>query len=142
MSSCFFVFNNLKVNSFLLGDAPLPGFELVAWDCWTMGTLWSLNTIGDAGFTTIGITKVHGQLWRMEDPKQVPMLEQCFGKDSGLVRPVDIDIVVDFEYDKEKLKARTYALEMPVAQKLSPNYSIVADGKWSTVLNTDTKWKI
>ena len=67
----YFIFNNLKVNTFALYDSPFPGFELLTWDHETFvdGTLWDIGD--DAGYTPIGITKVYGQIWLAQDVNQV-----------------------------------------------------------------------
>ena len=127
MSLCYFVFNNLKVHPFLIGDAPLPGFELLSWDnyTYTEGTLWKLD-FEDAGFSKIGIHKVHGQLWKTEDSKQIHFLEKCFGVNKGLCYPIEIDVTVEIgDSDKPKVKATTFALET-----IRPSYEIIKEGKW------------
>lgn len=127
MSLCYFVFNNLKIHPFLNGDGPLPGFEILSWDAYTYteGTLWKLD-IEDAGFTKIGIDKVHGQLWKVEDPTQIHVLKDCFGVKSGLTYETDIEVTIEFDkLDKSNLKAKTFALE-----KISPKYEIIKNGRW------------
>lgn len=127
MSLCYFVYNNLKVHPFLMGDAPLPGFELISWDNYTYtdGTLWKLD-FEDAGYTKIGIHKVHGQLWKTEDTSKIDFLEECFGVHKGLTSPIEIEVTVELgDLDKPKLKATTFALE-----KINPGYEIIKEGKW------------
>ena len=122
--SCYFIYNNLKVNPFLLGDRPLPGFELIAWDSWTMGTLWDIGE--DAGYTVIGKDKVHGQLWKVEDYKELPLLGRCCGINLGLSEEININLNVPIdELLTESLSAVTFALK-----SISNDYSIVSDGKW------------
>jgi hypothetical protein len=126
MANCYFIYNNLKVNPFVLQDRPVPGFKLIAWKSWTVGTLWELDDVQDVGFTTIGQTKVYGQVWRPEDNSQVSTVEQYFGMNQGLTLPVDIAIVVEIDdLVEETLKAKTFALS-----KISSTYEIIRDGRW------------
>jgi gamma-glutamylcyclotransferase (GGCT)/AIG2-like uncharacterized protein YtfP len=120
----YFIYSNLKVNPFLLGDRPLPGFELVAWDSWTLGTLWDIGE--EAGYSIIGKTKVHGQLWRLEDNSNEELIKQCSGIFSGLNREINVEVVVPIdELVSENLMATTYAL-----QEINTCYKIVSDGRW------------
>lgn len=124
MVNSYFVYNNLKVNPFVLGDAPFPGFDLVAWDGWTYGTLWDRGE--DAGFTLIGKTKVHGQLWRLLEPTKLPELEDFWGVTRGNNELSEVEIVVPInEIENETIKAITYTLT-----KIDTSYKIVYDGKW------------
>ena len=75
----FFIFNNLKVNTFLLQDSPFPGFDVLTWEHQSFidGTLWDIGN--DAGYTPIGITKVHGQIWTTDNTNQIDELEYFIG---------------------------------------------------------------
>lgn len=125
--NCYFIYNNLKINPFILGDAPMPGFELLSWDVdsYTDGTLWELP-FNDAGFTKIGIDKVHGQVWKLVDPKEEPFLRECFGVYKGLMSPVEIPVTIEIDKaDIETLPAITFALN-----EIKPSYKLVRDGRW------------
>ena len=120
----YFVFNNLKVNPFVLGDNPLPGFDLVAWDAWTVGTLLDIGE--DAGFSRLGKTEIHGQLWKLSDPREVYTLEEYVGKLSGLVDEIKIPVIVSIdEYLTEKLTATTFSIA-----RIKPEYKILHTGRW------------
>lgn len=120
----FFIFNNLKCNPFILGDHPLPGFELLAWDSWTIGTLWDRGT--DAGFTKIGHIEVHGQIWKVENFSEISTLEEFLGVYKGATEKTTIEVVLPInELEKEKLAVTTYSLA-----KIDPSYKIVNDGRW------------
>jgi gamma-glutamylcyclotransferase (GGCT)/AIG2-like uncharacterized protein YtfP len=124
MITTYFVYNNLKVHPFVLGDAPFPGFDLIAWDGWTYGTLWDRG--GDAGMTLIGQTKVHGQVWKMAQPDKLLELEDFWGVSKGSTEPTEVEVVVPIsELESEKVKAMTYILS-----KIDSTYQIVYDGKW------------
>ena len=122
--SCYFIYNNLKVHPFILGDGPLPGFELISWDSWTIGTLWNIGE--DAGYTRIGKDKVYGQLWKVEDYKELPFLEQCCGLESGRNEIIEVDLVVPIDdLINDNISASTFALK-----NISNDYTIISDGKW------------
>ena len=121
----FFIFNNLKVNTFNLKDEPFPGFELLTWDheSYTNGTLWDIGF--DAGYTPIGISKVHGQVWLAHDINQITELEYFLGVNSGLTEPVKTKIFIQDTLGTEKIDATVYKL-----REIKSAYSIVYDGKW------------
>jgi hypothetical protein len=120
-----FIFNNLKVNTFTLQDEPFPGFELLTWEheSYTHGTLWDIGF--DAGYTPIGITKVHGQIWLANDVQQISELEYFLGVNSGLTEPIKSKICVQDNFTVEKLDATVYKL-----REIKHAYNIVYDGKW------------
>lgn len=122
----FFIFNNLKVNTFNLRDEPFPGFELLTWDheSYTNGTLWDIGF--DAGYTPIGVTKVHGQVWLAHDSQQISELEYFLGAYSGLTEPLKTDIFVQTDFGVEKINGTVYKLK-----EIKSVYNIVYDGKWS-----------
>lgn len=122
----YFVFNNLKVNPFVLQDQPLPGFEVLVWEneAWTLGTLLDIGV--DAGFTPIGHTKVHGQLWLAKDIYQTKQLETLAGVESGLTKIIKIPVVIQNNILKEEIEALTFKLT-----NISDYHRIVNDGKWT-----------
>jgi hypothetical protein len=121
----FFIFNNLKVNTFNLKDEPFPGFELLTWEheSFTNGTLWDIGF--DAGYTPIGICKVHGQVWLSHDTQQISELEYFLGVDSGLTEPLKTKIFIQDEIGLEQIDATVYKL-----REIKSAYNIVYDGKW------------
>jgi hypothetical protein len=123
--AAYFIFNNLKVNTFSLYDSPFPGFELLTWDheSFVDGTLWDIGD--DAGYTPIGITKVYGQLWLPQDINQVPELENFLGVNSGLTEPMKTKCSIIANDIAERLDVIIYRL-----RRIDTNYTIVHDGKW------------
>jgi hypothetical protein len=121
----FFIFNNLKVNTFALQDQPFPGFELLTWDheSFVDGTLWDIGA--DAGYTPIGITKVHGQIWLAQDTQQISELEYFLGVQSGLTERMNTKAYIQTHDVAEKVDAVIYRL-----RNIDTNYLIVHDGKW------------
>lgn len=121
----FFIFNNLKVNTFALQDEPFPGFELLTWEheSYTDGTLWDIGT--DAGYTSIGLSKVQGQLWLAHDLQQIKELEYFLGAKTGLTEPISAKITVQDDYFAEKIDAIIYRL-----REIKSIYNIIPDGKW------------
>jgi hypothetical protein len=121
----YFIFNNLKVNTFFLTDEPFPGFELLTWDHETFvdGTLWDIGD--DAGYTPIGITKVYGQVWIPQDINKVSELEYFLGVHSGLTEPMKTKCHIVDNNIHESIDAIIYRL-----RAIDRNYTIVHDGKW------------
>lgn len=121
----FFIFNNLKVNAFNLKDEPFPGFELLTWEheSYLHGTLWDIGF--DAGYTPIGVTKVHGQVWLSHDSQQISELEYFLGAHSGLTEPLRTNIFVQTDFGFEKINGTVYKL-----REIKTSYDIVYDGKW------------
>ena len=121
----FFIFNNLKVNTFNLRDQPFPGFDLLTWEheSYTDGTLWDIGF--DAGYTPIGITKVCGQVWLSENTQQMSELEYFLGVHSGLTEPIKTKIFIQDSFGVEKIDATVYKL-----REIKNIYSIVYDGMW------------
>lgn len=121
----FFIFNNLKVNSFFLQDRPFPGFDLLTWEheSFVDGTLWDIGD--DAGYTPIGITKIYGQLWIAEDPEKINELEYFLGAKSGLTEPIVTKAYIRAEEVDETVNAVVYRL-----RQIKNIYKIVSDGKW------------
>jgi hypothetical protein len=124
----YFIFNNLKVNTFILQDSPYPGFSLLTWDreSWTHGTLWDLGD--DAGFTRIGNSDVKGQLWICKDSHKEKDIYKFFGVDLGISEPIDIEVKIKTHDDivEEAITAKTFALT-----KIEENYRIINDGFWA-----------
>ena len=123
---CYFIYNNLKVNPFLLYDQPVSGFEILSWDnqSWTNGTLWDIGV--DAGYTRIGKGSVYGQIWLTRDVNKIPDLEDMLGVYRGLREPVEVDVSLEIEPSViEHIKAITFQLKT-----ISNEYKIVNDGKW------------
>lgn len=118
----YFVYNNLKVNPFVLHDSPVPGFELLSWDheSWTEGTLLDIG--GDAGFTPIGHHRVYGQIWIAHSFEHVDFIEQAFGCSSGISSPEKIKVKVEPD---SIIEAITYRLT-----KIPSDSKIIEDGKW------------
>jgi hypothetical protein len=121
----FFIFNNLKVNSFLLKDEPLPGFNLLTWDheSYIHGTLWDIGN--DAGYTPIGISKVHGQIWLAEDLDRIQELEFFLGVKSGLTEPIVTECYINSNEFVGTINTVVHKLS-----KIETIYNIVPDGKW------------
>lgn len=124
---CYFIYNNLKVNTFILQDQPFMGFELLSWDheSFTYGTLWDIGI--DAGYTKIGLGKVYGQVWTTKDYSKLNEFQDILG--IGLGRFELVEIPVTIQYDKllsENIKAYT-----PQLNTIKTDYEIVKDGKWS-----------
>jgi len=124
----FFIFNNLKVNTFLPDDSTIPGFNLIAWDseAWTYGTLLDIGS--DAAFSPIGHTKVRGQLWYAEKVDAIEELEYFAGVKSGFVSKIEVPVIVECKDDfiKEELKAITFAIN----EIKDTKYEIVNNGNW------------
>lgn len=123
---CYFIYNNLKVNPFLLYDQPVDGFEILSWDnqSWTYGTLWDIGV--DAGYTRIGKGSVYGQIWLTRNVNKIPDLEDMLGVYRGLREPVEVNVNLEIEpLVIEKIKAITFQLKT-----ISNEYKIVNDGKW------------
>lgn len=122
---CYFIYNNIKVSPFKpFAEAPIPGFRVLAWDSWTIGTLLDLGE--DAGFIKLGHHKVHGQLWLADDLTHLDLLEGFCGVDNGITVPDKIPVTVPInELEKEELTANTF-----VMAGLKRSYNIIRDGKW------------
>jgi gamma-glutamylcyclotransferase (GGCT)/AIG2-like uncharacterized protein YtfP len=121
----FFIFNNLKVNTFLLQDSPFPGFDVLTWEHQSFidGTLWDIGN--DAGYTPIGITKVHGQIWTTDNTNQIDELEYFIGAKSGLTEPIKTKCYILDDDNIETIHATVYKLI-----EIKNIYSIIHDGKW------------
>lgn len=121
----FFIFNNLKVNTFSLQDRPFPGFELLTWEheSFVDGTLWDLGH--DAGYTPIGLTKIYGQIWITEDSQKMSDLEYFLGVPSGLTEPMLTKAYIITHDVGEKIDTVIYRL-----REIKSIYKIVPDGKW------------
>ena len=123
---CYFIYNNLKVNPFILQDQPFPGCDLLCWDnqSYTYGTLWDLGV--DAGFTRIGKGKVYGQVWVAKDYSKIREFQELLGIFSGRTELVEIPVTIQYEcLVSEEIKALTNQLT-----KVDTKYQIVEDGKW------------
>lgn len=110
-----------------MGDAPIPGFDLLTWDHESSvpGTLWDLGH--DAGLTKIGRGVVYGQLWVANNIDKICLLEEYMGVYSGLTEPTPVEVKVatnDGEI-QEIVKAITFHLT-----NIQECYKIVEDGKW------------
>lgn len=121
----YFIFNNLKVNTFALQDEPFPGFELLTWEhqSYAYGTLWDIGV--DAGYTPIGLAQVQGQLWLAHDIQRIEELEYFIGAKSGLTEKSFAKIHIQADGIFENLDATVYKLA-----QIKPIYNIVPDGKW------------
>ena len=119
----YFVYNNLKVNTFFLPhDGPIPGFELLAWDseAFTIGTLLDIGD--DAGFTPLGKTRVHGQIWVAHNTDCIKELERFSGIESGFTEIVRVPVSI---FPDSQMEALTFRLT-----NIPKEYKIVDDGKW------------
>lgn len=121
--SFYFIYNNLKVNPFILQDQPYPGFELLTWDneSWTDGTLWDLGL--DAGYTKIGLGSVYGQVWKCLSHSREKELEDMFIHDN-LLKPTEIKVLIQ-DIPPIIITARTFQLN-----SILTDYKIISDGKW------------
>lgn len=121
----YFIFNNLKVNTFALQDQPFPGFELLTWEheSFVDGTLWDIGF--DAGYTPIGITQIQGQVWLAQDIQQVSEFEYFTGAKSGLTEPMTTKCYVLSDGFVDELSVIIYRL-----REIKSIYNIVHDGKW------------
>jgi hypothetical protein len=121
----YFIFNNLKVNTFLLKDSVFPGFDLLTWEheSYIDGTLWDMGY--DAGYTPIGISKVYGQIWIAQDLKKISDLEYFLGVKSGLTEPIVTQCHINSNEFIGTLDTVVYRLK-----NINNRYNIVHDGKW------------
>jgi len=121
----YFIFNNLKVNTFALQDQPFPGFELLTWEHETFvdGTLWDLGV--DAGYTPIGITQIYGQIWLAHDSNQISEFEYFVGAKSGLTEPMRTKCYVLCDGFVDQLSVIIYRL-----REIKTIYNVVPDGRW------------
>ena len=119
----FFVFSNIKVNTFLPSDRPLPGFRLITYESesWVEGTLLDLGR--DAGYTPIGHTQVFGQIWYAEEPDSVDLLLDMVGIKSGMNELFEVPV---YTVSDDTLNAFTYRLTT-----IPHGSDIVRDGKWT-----------
>jgi len=122
---CVFIFNNLKVSPFLLGDAPPNGFELITYDneSYTPGTLWDIGV--DAGMTRIGKGLVYGQLWKNIDSFGYNLLKDFVGINTGLNEEVIVPVTIDVDNIKTTISAVTFSLT-----RIHDSYKIIEDGNW------------
>lgn len=126
-SMLYFVYNNLKVNTFILQDQPFPGLSVLTWETqsYTKGTLLDIGV--DSVFIPNGNYKVFGQLWTVEDLNKISEFEDFLGIHDGLKKIIEIPVTI--EYDKERLgqyKAITYTSNKLILS----NFKVVEDGKW------------
>lgn len=121
----FFIFNNLKVDTFRLQDQPYPGFELLTWDHESKvhGTLWDIGQ--DAGYTPIGKGFVKGQVWVAQDLSKVSELEEFVGARSGLTEAMKVPVIVNADGLQTTLEATVYRLS-----KIKSRYNIIDGGHW------------
>lgn len=120
----FFIVGNLKVNPFILKDAPLPGFSVLAWDAYTVGSLWLINNLDEVCFLNEGNLKIHGQIWKAHEPSSIELLEQYSGKVAGLTDYTQVRLVLPTESDLE-LNALAFRLST-----IRPEYKKLNEGKW------------
>jgi gamma-glutamylcyclotransferase (GGCT)/AIG2-like uncharacterized protein YtfP len=121
-----FIFNNLKVDTFHLKDAPFPGFEILTWEheSFLHGTLWDLGV--DAGYTEIGLNNVYGQIWITEYPNQLLELNEFLGY-PNITSPKRKKVTIHSSADmiNEELDCIVYTLNT-----IKSEYKIIKDGKW------------
>jgi len=122
----YFIYNNLKVNPFVIQDKPFPGFELVTWDhqTSTIGTL--LNLGFDAAYIEAGHMLVKGQLWKSDDRIACRKLEDVFLTGDDFVM-IDVKVCLSIEDEQVKTDAITFALK-----QLKPGqYNPIPTGQWN-----------
>lgn len=122
--NAFFIVGNLKVNPFLLKDAPLPGFSVVAWDAYTVGSLWLLDSFDEVCFLQQGNVKVHGQIWKADKSDNITLLEKYSGKSDGLTDYTKVKLILPTESDLQ-LNALAFNLI-----NIKPEYKKLNEGKW------------
>ena len=137
--SAFFIFNNLKVNTFRLYDQPFPGFSLLCWEheASIPGTLWDMGV--DAGYTPLSanLTDVSGQIWLSDNIQQISELEYFIGVHSGLTEPIKQKALISTkDLTKECIDVTVYKLK-----EIKKDYIIINDGKWS-IRGSDAKFII
>lgn len=127
MSRAFFICNNLKINPFILGDGPISGFSILAWDheATVKGTLYDLGH--DAGFLPTGDNNVEGQLWIAEDAASIPTLYGLTGVDTGFTIPYPINVKIHTADDEicETIRAVSFPLTY-----IQEDWMPVPSGRW------------
>lgn len=124
----YFIYNNLKVNPFILHDSAYPGFELLTWDkeSWTQGTLWDIGH--DAGYSVIGNANVCGQLWICRDNSKESDVAKLFGVEIGISRPIEVKVKIKPNGDtqEDEVSAKTFALN-----NIEDSYIMIKNGFWT-----------
>lgn len=110
----YFVYNQLRVNPFLLYDRPFPGFEIVTWDNQSFITGSLVDTeIGEA-YIEYGNELIRGQIWKTEDLVAGRKLEDAIGLASGLLELIKIEATImldDAPKEEKTLETYTFALK-------------------------------
>lgn len=121
----YFVYNNLKQNPFVPGDAPLPGFELLTWEheSFIVGSLWDIGP--DCSYTTIGQTEIHGQIWLEESRGAGKELEYFSGVRSGLTELVTVPVRIKYDGVDTEFDVCTFRLK-----QILPTYKLLRNGSW------------
>lgn len=123
--SLFFIVSNLKVNTFILKDQAVPGFEVLCWKAWTLGTLWELD-YKDAGLSIPGHSKVYGQVWKSieTNTQSIKLLEKYSGVYNGLTKLNKLPVTLETE-NNVQIQATTFTLN-----SIKSEYKKIEDGKW------------
>lgn len=123
----YFIYNNLKVNTFILQDQPFPGFSVLSWDnqCYTKGTLLDIGL--DATFIPNGDYRVYGQLWTVDDTNKASEFEYFLGIREGLKKLIEVPVNIECEEEKFGIyKAATFTSNKLILS----DFKVVKDGKW------------
>lgn len=119
----FFIVGNLKVYPFILADAPVPGFTVLSWNAYTVGSLWLLKDLNEVCYRDEGNARVHGQVWRAHEEESIKLLEKYSGKEAGLTdyKKVIVDL------PNEDCRIQTVAFKL---KEIKPDYEKLDCGKW------------
>lgn len=118
-----FVYDNLKV-TMSPGDAPYPGFELLAGEmqCSVQGTLYDLGY--NAGYHPVGTTNVRGQIWTTHNSTLVKdMYEILYSQ--GNVQLLSANVTITEDKEKMVVPAMIFSLHAVPDQ-----VKIVDSGYW------------
>lgn len=116
----YFVYNQLKVNPFILNDEPFPGFEILTWDnqSYIVGSLKETE-IGDA-YIEHGNELIPGQIWHTDDIIAGRKLEDAVGLATGILELIRVDATILIDDSPESVNTLTFALKSLDLAKNSP----------------------